>query len=860
MFVIKFFFKGRMGAFLELPIEIVSQYNHNRISTISGAISCVSNSVQIALPPVPILIKRNDSVTTSSTTTTSAAVAELDENQRAAVEGIEVGAAPATYIADDEGHVQTGEEEKGGDVSGSQGAEEIPASSVVLQNVKGITPTDFDPSPIATSGVNLTNTSQSVDPSQDTSASIDRSSFTATEERVDNELNQFQCPSKKHPADSPNDDIDIRMMEEEGILTSSRLSKAEFTACASRQVGLTVARYNKMSSTGTTSGTATTTALVPAKELKRPTSKPASLTISSGVESKVPKIVIENVKIRFGPNGPADSSSTSTSSSTSSTTTTTTTTTTVISPALPILFDLTSAALPTPAPSTVSPPIPAPLVIPRNSASPTPFLMTPGVRSSSIGTGPDTTTGSFLPVADTITHSNSFPRSAKDTELHPPKLLPLRQGTNTSIYSFSSREDDYRHHTEAESSKSSGGLVAKIAKSLSSPLLRSRTGANNISPNGSQANLPIAMVSPQNQQSSAFTLAATTLSALTLLSSVGQAAVSSEGKKVPLSNLPPARPLKSCIKKQSRPSTTARSLVLNTRNLNVGAGGQHARVVGGGTLSATPGQGQQHTSNTNRKKVTFAKGLTPVPSPTGSQVMLSEPITLEHFTYKNQNQHPATVAFSASSSSSTSSSSSSEATAMNVSRMYSAQSLSTTARPNPGVAAATAPITATVRPMAPVLNHPHQQDHLPQQQQAAHSQGQILTGTTKSPNSASPRARMHHPFDSHPSRLSPLEKKHLDFQITHLKSSSSPRGHTTASKDLSSNDIELDEDEEEKNENEEEEDGEEEYEEEDDEEEDDQETEEERIERRKQVRIAWLAKYGDAFKQVYGAVPELPPL
>ncbi|KAF9365072.1 hypothetical protein BGX34_011494 [Mortierella sp. NVP85] len=59
MFVIKFFFKGRVGAFLELPIEIVSQYNHNRISTFSGAISCVSNSVQIALP-LPVSIERRD--------------------------------------------------------------------------------------------------------------------------------------------------------------------------------------------------------------------------------------------------------------------------------------------------------------------------------------------------------------------------------------------------------------------------------------------------------------------------------------------------------------------------------------------------------------------------------------------------------------------------------------------------------------------------------------------------------------------------------------------------------------------------------------------------------------------------------
>lgn len=127
---------------------------------------------------------------------------------------------------------------------------------------------------------------------------------------------------------------------------------------------------------------------------------------------------------------------------------------------------------------------------------------------------------------------------------------------------------------------------------------------------------------------------------------------------------------------------------------------------------------------------------------------------------------------------------------------------------------------------------------------------------------------MHHPFDSHPSRLSSLEKKHLDFQV-HFQDlkSSSLRGRTAASKDLSSKSVtdngnEYDEEEAEDDEEEGEGEGEEEeeYEEEEDEDEDDQETEEERIERKKQARIAWLAKYGDAFKQVYGAVPELPPL
>ncbi|KAF9974513.1 hypothetical protein BGZ73_002071 [Actinomortierella ambigua] len=56
MFVIKYFFKRRVGAFLEIPVEILSQYNHSRISAISGAMSCISDVVQIALPPIPAAV------------------------------------------------------------------------------------------------------------------------------------------------------------------------------------------------------------------------------------------------------------------------------------------------------------------------------------------------------------------------------------------------------------------------------------------------------------------------------------------------------------------------------------------------------------------------------------------------------------------------------------------------------------------------------------------------------------------------------------------------------------------------------------------------------------------------------------
>ncbi|KAF9155852.1 hypothetical protein BG015_008323 [Linnemannia schmuckeri] len=837
MFVIKFFFKGRMGAFLELPIEIVSQYNHNRISTISGAISCVSNSVQIALPPVPILIKRHDSGTSSAAATTAVvetAVVEAKTRQDGggddgAVDGEPV-VASAKHSPKDEKNSQTRDAE-GEVASNSQSAEEIHDLTVARQDTKDVTPTESDLSSKATSA-NLKSTSQSADPSsQDTFSPIDRSS-TITEEQFGRTIQHWD-PSNKDSTVSMDDSAETQKSEEDGILASSRLSKADFTACANRQIGLTDARYNRLSSTGTMSSITTTTS-VPVKDLKKSASKPASIIGAEGV----PKIVIEGVK-----------------TSGSSTSTTTPATTTVISPALPILFDLTSAALPTPAPSTVSPPIPAPLVIPRSIGgnAPVPMLITPGVRSSSMGAE---TTATSLPVADTITYSNSFPRSAKDTELHLPKLLPLRQGTNTSIYSCSSREDD--HHSETDGSKStSGGLVAKIAKSLSSPLLRSRNGTNggsNISPSGSQTNL--AIVSPQNQQSSAFTLAATTLSALTLLSSVGQAAVSPEGKKVPQ----PARPLKSCIKKQQRSSS--RPPGLNTRNLTVsGGGGQQSR-------SATPSQGQgqgrpYNATNTNRKRVTFAKGLTPVPSPTGSQVMPSEPIVSEPFKYKNQYLNTTS---SASSSSSSSSSGAAENT------MQPDPGLSTSVKTNPGIAAATAPITATARLMVAIPNHPHQQ-HQHQYQQAAlataaaaisaplAATAHASAGTSKIPNSAS-LLRLYHPFDSHPSRLSPLEKKHPDVQIIQDLKSSPLRGPTVVSKDLSSKGDDAEDEEAEYEEEEEEEEGEEkeEYEEEEDEEDDDQETEDERIERRKQARIAWLAKYGDAFKQVYGAVPELPPL
>ncbi|KAF9130997.1 hypothetical protein BGW39_002409 [Mortierella sp. 14UC] len=852
MFVIKFFFKGRMGAFLELPIEIVSQYNHNRISTISGTISRVSNSVQIALPPVPILVKRHDSVASSSGSASSAssAAANQDAADGGAIrQAIEDSA--KNSLEDDE----RSEELKDGGIrvtaSDFQGADEIQTSSTGHKNVKATTVISSDSS-VSTTGIILKGTSQgSCFTAQDTSATVDRSSTIGV--GSEGEENTPNAKDKKDSEPSGGS-TDTQKKEEDGILASSRPSKVKFEACTNRQVGLTVALYNKMSSTVGKGAAPVTTPAASIKDSRK--SKPASIVL--GVADGVPKIIVESFKQpKSGIHDFASSSSTSTSSSNSSTRITTTITT-VVSPALPILFDLTSAALPTPVPSTVSPSIPTPLVIPRTSGDLTTTVMTPSLRSSSMGAG-ITRTVTSTPVADIITHSNSFPRSVKDNELHLPKLQPLRQGTTTSIYSTYSREDDhhghhqYGYHPETEGSKS-GSIVAKIAKSLSSLLLRSRAGS--ISPSGSQANLSI--VSPQ-QQSSAFTLAATTLSALTLLSSVGQAAVSSEGKKmqpsIPLVFQLPARPLKACIKK--RPAST-RPPGLNTGNLNAaGGGGQYGRGLPSVT-SAGGQQGRQHSyssTSTNRKKVAIAKGLTPVPSPNGSQIMLTESIVLKPFKYKNN--YPNSVSSSSTSTSIGMNTNSSLTTAC----PSLVPSLASSVRSNPAVTAAATPM-AIAWPLVSTLNQ--QQHHHMQQQKQQNMVASYLAKpqpstpaaitpttigmTTRSPNSTGPRERMHRPSTATP--------KHLDFQIQDLKSS---RSHGSATKGVSFKGAAgSDDDEEEEEEGYEE--AEDEEEEEEKQEEDDQETEEERIERRRQVRIAWLAKYGDAFKQVYGAVPELPPL
>ncbi|KAF9925673.1 hypothetical protein FBU30_004597 [Linnemannia zychae] len=806
MFVIKFFFKGRVGAFLELPIEIVSQYNHNRISTISGAISCVTNSVQIALPPVPILIRRNDGPRILSDSSSVASTQDAAE---------ETVKASASHNLEEEEEERESDKQKGNSIESKNAVKEIQSSSIDSQRPQDINTSDADSSRRII--VDQTTVFKSKD-------LVDISSLSEEKPAPLGEVRakkptSHQGTSKQDSATATSIIIDTpktntQMPSGESTRASFRLSKAEFKACASRHVGLTVAHFNKMSSASPASA--------PVKDSQKIKSTETKFNDHEGV----PKIVIESIK----PKEQASHNPTNVE-----------TTTTVVTPALPILFDLTSAALPTPVPSTVSPPLPSPLTISRAMTSPISSSMTQSSHSNSMSR-----TANSAPIMDTISHSNSFPKSAKNIDTRTPKLQPLRQGASSSSHSSSSssNEDSYNSQDQDTSNgKAGGGIVAKIAKSLSSPLLRSRTGA--ISPSGSQSNL--ASISPQ-QPSSAFTLAASTLSALTLFSSVNQATVNSDNKKAPHLPLAPTLqtgPLKSCIKK--RPTT--RPPGLNTENLGTTATQYR------GSLSAAPSQGHHsyNVGNMNRKRVTFAKGLTPVPSPAGSQILVPEQVVLDPFKSKNN------VQFSAGPCSTSSSSISTIGGMCAAGGPHSAPVNSTSGQTSLGIMGSMDNQFMSTRPMTPSFP---QHQYYPQHQHGSVGSAATAISSPRSPSmtkssngTTNPRPKIHDPFDAHPSRLSPLEKRHLGFQIHEGHSSS----RYTGMRDLSSG---LDDDNEDSDEGDHDEEGQEEDEdsEDDEDEDDDQETEEERIERRRQARIAWLAKYGDAFKQVYGAVPELPPL
>ncbi|KAG0049427.1 hypothetical protein BGZ83_005777 [Gryganskiella cystojenkinii] len=740
-FIIKFFFKGRMGAFLELPIEIVSQYNHSRISTISGAISCVSNSVQIAMPPVPILIKNVDSLPShlSSIATTGAIQ-------------------PAAMIGKNE--------------------EESTFISVTTKD------TNLDEL------LNATTVQQSMAIQNDSAVDeaggrekktgiIDDGPFanTRTEQLV-----------TKDPFVQQNSRLDTQSDSNEvAVLASAKVPVSEFAD---------------------TTTTATPTPVEGEVMFASPVTEIAAKVVMLQEESRVPSIVIDSAKstpylgsTTMGKEFPVlgDSSSLDGNTTEGAAATVAVRTT----PALPLLFDLTSSATP------------------------------------------------VMPTSATLESQNSTSSASSSDGSHKTAF--------TGTFSLNSKEADsnggYLGVGSAQGSNNGGGgLVAKIAKSItSSPLLRSsRSGSvgNSSSPNGSSSNL-LANISsgsgsnsssPQNPQSTTFTLAVTTLSALTLLSSVSQAAVVSGneaggddnhggggstgilahggggGKSVAklhrkgLDKLSvqqrrhephrirtgPPKELKSCLKKPKARAQSSQHL-------------QYPKVH----------QHPVHPDGSPRKKVTFAKGSTPSPSPTGSLIFI-EP-------HQPQRTHHQTE------------------------RSSSAPTFITPA----GTGSVLIPM-ANTNNATRTVPHPVQVTtaQLPEAMQAKHS------SPIKSPGPFSPRSMSrgthpnhHHPFDSHPSRLSPLEKQTLENQELVVRTPAELGNKEEENDDEESS--ELDEGDEEDEEDIEEEDD---NEEDEDEEDDERESEEQRMERRRLARVAWLAKYGDAFKQVYGAVPELPPI
>ncbi|KAF9574615.1 hypothetical protein EC968_006030 [Mortierella alpina] len=736
MFVIKFFFKDRIGAFLELPIEIVSQYNHNRISTISGAISCVSNSVQIALPPAPILVKRSESYS-SDLNTVSGEKSVISQGAQSRDAGPTKRRSKESHSLDNTAAFHAGDR-------GDENTRRVRDFKTPRKRAS------FSVVPIRTSSLQ-----PPLRPGRDQNIQ----NFGGTRLDFQENSDQVELPV-----------VSAQSQETRQIQGKIATSAEEADSCIQASSQMPRSELDAIDSIGTESKPVQQSQNTEGHQDGQP---PLTRSHSTkGHPETLPKIVIENMKPAYALRGSSDESPTFTTSPES------TLGPAPPAPALPLLFELTSAALPTREHLPCSP---------NTAMSPRSDVLRG--RSNSDSTAACSSNMTSPAVKESIGSCNSAQHTGHTP--HPYPKLHQRQGSSAS------RDDDSMH--------SNNGLVAKLAKSLSSPLLRSRASSSS-SPTGS----PLGFLNSPPQQSSAFTLAATTLSALTMLSSVGHAAVGYEGnhsragsssvQRHKVQHLP-SEPLKSCLKKRSAglpPGAVA----------NIGA------ASGKNDGTAVP---FMPPNGTLKKKVSFATGSTPLPSPTGSQISLIGLGGVE-------------------------SSYASSCTTANCNHQF-----GTTPLPSTGGCTVTDQNSgkqsrlATATLVSPVSNISH-------------------SPTIQSPVSASPRSRFHHPFDSHPSRLSPLEKQHLDNQIQHLHVPHGQTGSDAEEDDEDSadeEDLEVGEDEEDEEDEDEDEDYEGDFEDEDDIE---RETEEQRIERRRLARVAWLAKYGDAFKQVYGAVPELPPI
>ncbi|KAK3804924.1 MAG: hypothetical protein J3Q66DRAFT_446150 [Benniella sp.] len=662
MFVIKFFFKGRVGAFLELPIEIVSQYNHNRISTLSGVISCVSNSLVFNVNPsytgddgnngqalrlrddeyrdtTPFLekteTKTNDQE--SSERDTSPSENRFKREMASSInEAPVVGLLETTFCS----HI----------VDEETTCVKVPSRAQCTEaNPK-------NQSPRTTGGVNARDTHLSKDESEAYRSNVARiaAAFTVKNPTTHHKRLAYTNPSK---AAAPKITVGSSMAS---LTSDGTLSKA-------------------------ISSTARTELTSQGKDSAPGTGAPAAVA--------------------------------------------------AVSPALPLLFDLTSAVLP-------SSPCEHTSVNDRNSSVSSSSSISSSISSSN---------------RDSCAASNKSGTTASTTPSMVSSSPMLDVPSPSPFINRCSRLRDMSDPSQQQP-------------------VRTR---NSSSPSGSRISLSLSTSSPQ--QSMAFTLAATTLSALTLLSSVGQAtgvmsATVARGatqgddhgdrqphrpRRFSQAQPSPPRPLKPCLKKRR-----------NSVPPNLAA------VVG---------------SITAKKKVTFAKGSTPLPSPTSFQTPIP---SLEYgdmalngiSRYRPHNNSTST-------STSTSSSQMLKHSLPWFDNIYLQSTVSEHGRWN-----------------LPELQ-PHNHGHQLYQSSVTGSyagRAKCQTNSTDVGND-----------DENDEEVG--ERKDVDMDMEYEEEAD-----------------EFDHD--------------------DDDYDDDRETEEERIERRRQARVAWLAKYGDAFRQVYGVLPELPPI
>ncbi|ORZ06967.1 hypothetical protein BCR41DRAFT_412477 [Lobosporangium transversale] len=718
MFVIKFFFKGRMGAFLEVPIEIVSKYNHNRISTISGAIFCATNSVQAVLPPVPTLTKWSESY-----------VSERDP-------AINSSAAKALLLPTSSSPPSSPLAVKGEDKVDIAEASLEPVNRAITGRT-----VESSSSKVARFIMNTADTKQSV--------GLPPSRISSVRHSPPPEATYFKVQQQQAS-------LDYAFRETKDISFTDTLKT---TSTAIDQTDSTLNNKDR-------SAVSTAIVSIAHRAVEGPVSIQPSVKVAGAVvhQSNASSLAAGLLQKEPGPVLEAN---------------------TVASKKK--IGDLA-------------------LIMPAS---------VPAVRTG-------TKEAKVAPKAAAEEAGDDFTltimsnqKNYSDRDLS--HLYPAQQRWS----GFSESRDG--------GSRAYNDLIAKSSKDLPSPLPHPRNT------NGALTSIKI---SPQ-QQSATFALVTSMLPAMSLFSSVGHTSVEESSS----SSSGNGNGNRISSKSNTQPQYARRSLQqaelhhpkLSSRPLKSCLRERREAIP----LNVTP---PNHRPVQAKKKVTFAKGCTPLTSPITHQALFPG-IDFGAISRANNNH----------------SSNSSNVTQERHGYMPNYPPLSFSPPLAPAMPLACSPSRGST--LNPRLAASDNVASAPTSTTIATSivnPNTTITTTKGSHARSSNPASPYHPFDNHPSRLSPLEKQNLGFQIK-VQSPSRSNSYNNHSNSTSRKVDEVKEGES-SDEDDAFEDDEGDYDYNYDDNEEDEETEEERIERRRQARVAWLARYGDAFKQVYGAVPELPPI